>query len=90
MDELYKDLLNDSKNQRHFFMVIVAILIVVVMLSVGGMIALSVYNQNRLERMANTCNERLMSFISETDFYVDYDISTSDSSLNNGSISVTK
>lgn len=79
MDELYKDLLNDSKNQRHFFMVIVAILIVVVMLSVGGMIGLSMYYQHKMT-----------TILEETNTVAEYELTTDNNSFNNGNITVTR
>lgn len=88
--DLYKDLLADSKNQRHFFMVLVVVLVVLLALSIAGIFALSMHNQKLLKDMSTSCNQKIMDFISETDFYVDYEITTTDAGQNSGGISVTK
>lgn len=88
--DLYKDLLADSKNQRHFFMGLVVVLVVLLALSIAGIFALSMHNQKLLKDMSTSCNQKIMDFISGTDFYVDYEITTTDAGQNSGGISVTK
>lgn len=88
--DLYKDLLADSKNQRHFFMGLVVVLVVLLALSIAGIFALSMHNQKLLKDMSTECNQKIIDFVSETDFVVDYEINTTEMSQNSGGISVAK
>lgn len=76
MDELYKDLLNDSKHQRTTLVVVLAIVIV---LSICAITGLSLYYQNKITKL-----------ISETEFVTQYELVTDNESFNSGNITVSK
>lgn len=76
MDELYKDLLKDSKHQRT---TLVAVLAIVIVLSICAITGLSLYYQNKITKL-----------ISETNTVAEYEVLTDNNSFNNGSITVTR
>lgn len=82
-EELYtsllSDYLRDIKDNFNFVKKIVFSLMLIIVISIGSMVALSIYH-----------NEKFISFLSQNEILSEVYIDTEDSSLNNGSINITK
>lgn len=89
-NNFHDDLFNEFRLQRKTHTTVHIILAVLLALAIIALAGVSVYCMRLVQKTTAECNERIMSFMSETDFYVDYEINTSDSSLNNGGITVEK
>ena len=79
MDELYKDLLADSKHQRLFYSRLIVVLVFIIAMCICGLIYLSAYYQNKITKL-----------ISETEFVTQYELVTDNESFNSGNITVSK
>lgn len=90
MEDFYKDIFEDAKNQRKFYSRILISLIVIIAILITGIIYLSHNNQRLLKEMSAECNEKIAAILSDADFITEYEIVTDNHSLNNGNITNTR
>lgn len=84
------DLFEELKSQRKAHSrreVILAGLLALAILVIAG---LSVYCMHLINNTAKEYNQRYLEFISDADFYTEYEIFTDNNSQNNGGIKVEK
>ena len=90
MEDFYKDIFEDAKNQRKFYSRILISLIAIILLLIGGIIYLSHNNQRLLKEMSTECNEKIASILTDMEFVTDYTFTTDNQSFNLGDFTVTK
>lgn len=87
---LLKDSLQDLRIQNKFFRKMIYLLSFVIVVLIACMSALNVYNQNKLEKMANDNADRFVRFLYETEISSEVYIDTDNESYNQGNISLQK
>jgi len=90
MEDLYKDIFDDAKHQRKFYGKIIVTLVIIIAVLIGGMVFMSVHNQNLLKEMASECNDKIADILADADFVTEYELMTDNGSFNNGSITVNR
>lgn len=76
MDELYKDLLKDSKHERRL---LVMGWIITAVFAICAIVGLSMFFMNKMSKV-----------IEETNTIAEYELITDNNSMNNGNITVTR
>ena len=87
---LLEDILSDVKEQRKFLKSISVSLFVLLFIVIAGSFGLSIYNQKLLKDCTVQNTEKMLDFISTTDFNSNVEMITDNNSENNGDLSITK
>lgn len=87
---LLEDILSDVKEQRKFLKSIVISLFILLFIVIAGSFGLSLYNQKLLKDCTVQNTEKMLDFISTTDFNSNVEMNTDNNSENNGNLSITK
>lgn len=85
-----REMVDDSKEHVKFLRRIIVGLLIIVLVLIAGMIALNIYNQHTIKKMAKENNQQLIDFINETDFYYEVELLNEYSNLNTNNLNVTK
>ena len=87
---LLEDVLSDVKEQRKFLKFISISLFILLFAVIIGSFILSLVNQKLLKDCTVQNTEKMLDFISTTDFNSNVEMITDNNSENNGNLSVTK
>lgn len=87
---LLEDILSDVKEQRKFLKLISISLFILLLVVIIGSFGLSLVNQKFLKDCTVQNTEKMLDFISTTDFNSNVEMITDDNSKNNGNLSITK
>lgn len=87
---LLEDILSDVKEQRKFLKYISISLFILLFIVIAGSFTLSLYNQKLLKDCTVQNTEKMLDFISTTDFNSNVEMNTDNNSENNGNLSITK
>lgn len=87
---LLKDSLQDLRIQNKFFRKMIYLLSFIIIVLIACMSALNIYNQNKLEKMANDNSDRFVRFLYEAEISSEVYIDTDNESYNQGNISLQK
>lgn len=87
---LLEDILSDVKEQRKFLKFISISLFVLLLVVIIGSFGLSLVNQKFLKDCTVQNTEKMLDFISTTDFNSNVEMITDNNSENNGNLSITK
>lgn len=87
---LLEDILSDVKEQRKFLKFISISLFILLLVVIIGSFGLSLVNQKFLKDCTVQNTEKMLDFISTTDFNSNVEMITDDNSKNNGNLSITK
>ena len=87
---LLEDILSDVKEQRKFLKFISISLFILLLVVIIGSFGLSLVNQKFLKDCTVQNTEKMLDFISTTDFNSNVEMITDNNSENNGNLSITK
>ena len=87
---LLEDILSDVKEQRKFLKFISISLFILLLVVIIGSFGLSLVNQKFLKDCTVQNTEKMLNFISTTDFNSNVEMITDNNSENNSSLSITK
>lgn len=87
---LLEDILSDVKEQRKFLKFISISLFILLLVVIIGSFGLSLVNQKFLKDCTVQNTEKMLDFISTTDFNSNAEMITDNNSENNGNLSITK
>ena len=87
---LLEDILSDVKEQRKFLKFISISLFILLLVVIIGSFGLSLVNQKFLKDCTVQNTEKMLDFISTTDFNPNVEMITDNNSENNGNLSITK
>ena len=87
---LLEDILSDVKEQRKFLKFISISLFILLLVVIIGSFGLSIVNQKFLKDCTVQYTEKMLDFISTTDFNSNVEMITDNNSENNGNLSITK
>lgn len=87
---LLEDILSDVKEQRKFLKFISISLFILLLVVIIGSFGLSLVNQKFLKDCTVQNTEKMLDFISTTDFKSNVEMITDNNSENNGNLSITK
>lgn len=87
---LLEDILSDVKEQRKFLKFISISLFILLLVVIIGSFGLSLVNQKFLKDCTVQNTEKMLDFISNTDFNSSVEMTTDNNSENNGNLSITK
>ena len=87
---LLEDILSDVKEQRKFLKFISISLFILLLVVIIGSFGLSLVNQKFLKDCTVQNTEKMLDFISTTDFNSNVGMITDNNSENNGNLSITK
>ena len=87
---LLEDILSDVKEQRKFLKFISISLFILLLVVIIGSFGLSLVNQKFLKDCTVQNTEKMLDFISTTDFNSNVEVITDSNSENNGNLSITK
>ena len=87
---LLEDILSDVKEQRKFLKFISISLFILLLVVIIGSFGLSLVNQKFLKDCTVQNTEKMLDFISTTDFNSSVEMTTDNNSENNGNLSITK
>lgn len=87
---LLEDILYDVKEQRKFLKFISISLFILLLVVIIGSFGLSLVNQKFLKDCTVQNTEKMLDFISTTDFNSNVEMITDNNSENNGNLSITK
>lgn len=87
---LLEDILSDVKEQRKFLKFISISLFILLLVVIIGSFGLSLVNQKFLKDCTVQNTEKMLDFISTTDFNSNVEMITDNNSENNSSLSITK
>lgn len=87
---LLEDILSDVKEQRKFLKFISTSLFILLLVVIIGSFGLSLVNQKFLKDCTVQNTEKMLDFISTTDFNSNVEMITDNNSENNGNLSITK
>ena len=87
---LLEDILSDVKEQRKFLKFISISLFILLFVVIIGSFGLSLVNQKFLKDCTIQNTEKMLDFISTTDFNSNVEMITDNNSENNGNLSITK
>lgn len=87
---LLEDILSDVKEQRKFLKFISISLFILLLIVIIGSFGLSLVNQKFLKDCTVQNTEKMLDFISTTDFNSNVEMITDNNSENNGNLSITK
>ena len=87
---LLEDILSDVKEQRKFLKLISISLFILLLVVIIGSFGLSLVNQKFLKDCTVQNTEKMLDFISTTDFNSNVEMITDNNSENNGNLSITK
>jgi hypothetical protein len=87
---LLEDILSDVKEQRKFLKFISISLFILLLVVIIGSFGLSLVNQKFLKDCTVQNTEKMLDFISNTDFNSNVEMITDNNSENNGNLSITK
>jgi len=94
MEERKDDILEDYTKDVRVYMStlksVVTALCVVLILLVIGMVVLQVHNQKMMKEVANHSSDTIVEFLSEYDWEVDYEITSTGNDFYSGNIMVGK
>ena len=87
---LLEDILSDVKEQRKFLKFISISLFILLLVVIIGSFGLSLVNQKFLKDCTVQNTEKMLDFISTTDFNSNVEMIKDNNSENNGNLSITK
>lgn len=87
---LLEDILSDVKEQRKFLKFISISLFILLLVVIIGSFGLSLVNQKFLKDCTVQNTEKMLDFISNTDFNSNVEMIADNNSENNGNLSITK
>ena len=87
---LLEDILSDVKEQRKFLKFISISLFILLLVVIIGSFGLSLVNQKFLKDCTVQNTEKMLDFISTTDFNPNVEMITDNNSENNSNLSITK
>ena len=87
---LLEDILSDVKEQRKFLKFISISLFILLLVVIISSFGLSLVNQKFLKDCTVQNTEKMLDFISTTDFNSNVEMITDNNSENNGNLSITK
>ena len=87
---LLEDILSDVNEQRKFLKFISISLFILLLVVIIGSFGLSLVNQKFLKDCTVQNTEKMLDFISNTDFNSNVEMITDNNSENNGNLSITK
>ena len=87
---LLEDILSDVKEQRKFLKFISISLFILLLVVIIGSFGLSLVNQKFLKDCTVQNTEKMLDFISTTNFNSNVEMITDNNSENNGNLSITK
>lgn len=87
---LLEDILSDVKEQRKFLKFISISLFILLLVVIIGSFGLSLVNQKFLKDCTVQNTEKMLDFISTTDFNSNVEMTTDNNSKNNGNLSIIK
>lgn len=87
---LLEDILSDVKEQRKFLKFISISLFILLLVVIIGSFGLSLVNQKFLKDCTVQNTEKMLDFISTTDFNSNVEMIADNNSENNGNLSITK
>lgn len=89
-DRILTDYAKDAKGYVHLLKVIVICLCIVLSLLVAGMVILEINHQNRMMEVANHASDKMVELLSQYDWEVEYEITSTNNDLYSGNIVVEK
>ena len=89
-DRILSDYAKDAKGYVHLLKVIVICLCIVLSLLVAGMVILEINHQNRMMEVANHASDKMVEMLSQYDWEVEYEITSTNNDLYSGNIVVEK
>ena len=89
-DRILTDYAKDAKGYVHLLKVIVICLCIVLSLLVAGMVILEINHQNRMMEVANHASDKMVEMLSQYDWEVEYEITSTNNDLYSGNIVVEK
>ncbi len=84
------DVSKDSHEHSRFLRRVIISLFITITILIGGMIALSIYNQHTIKKMADDNTQKLTDFINQFDFYSEVEILNELSDYNNNNLNITR
>ena len=88
--EFLQELNRDRKKDSIFLKIIVAVLVLIVVISISGIVFISMRTQDKIEAMAEKSEKRMYEFISQYDFDTTYNLDSLLNDNNSGNINVTR
>ena len=84
------EVLNDRKRESRFWKLLYLVATFLLAVLIGCMVWLGIYNQERINSLAERSEKRMYEFLAQYEFTGDIDINTENNDNNSGNVNVTK
>lgn len=89
-EEILKDYTKDVRTYMNTLRAAIVALCIVLSLLIVGMVVLQIHNQKMMEEIANHSSDTIVEFLTEYDWEVEYEITSTGNELYSGNVIVER